>query len=165
MIFPARTIKLYCIQAIALSWDEQVLCCSSTDGASSLHMVWDKLYTQGMLQIFYTGPGTDRLHRAWDRWYTQGLGQMFYTGPWTELLALSFANKMFVFIQSEFVILYITVLSVFMKICDSFILVTLCVILNVKLQELRNENPRQMTCKSHDAILHLTIACRFICSC
>ena len=97
------------------------LWCSSTDAASSLHIVWDKLYTQGMLQIFYTGPGTDRLHTAWDRSYTQVLGQMFYTGPRTELSALSFVNKMFVLIHSEFVILHITVLSVFMKICDSFI--------------------------------------------
>ena len=127
-----------------------------------------------MGQIVYTRHVTDLLHRAWDRSFTQGLGQMIYTGVGTDVLhraldrafsTFVFANKMFVLIQSEFVILYITVLSVFMKICDSFILVTLCVILNVKLQELRNENPRQMTCKSHEAILHLTIACRFICSC
>ena len=74
-----------------------------------------------MGQIVYTGVGTDRIHRGWDRSYTQGLGQTVYTGPGTELSTLSFANKMFVLIPSEFVTLYITVLSVFMKICDSFI--------------------------------------------
>ena len=90
-------------------------------GTNCIHKACYRSFTQGLGQIVYKGPGRDRLHRAWDRSYTQGLGQTFYTAPWTEVSTLSVANKMFVLIPSEFVTLYITVLSVFMKICDSFI--------------------------------------------
>ena len=119
MIFPVRTIKLYCIVSRLLPFPEMnKLCCSSLDTASSftpgvgqivytrpvldllhrpatdlLHRAFNRSFTQGLGQILYTGLGTDLLHRACNRSFTQGLRQIFYTGPWTELSALSFANK------------------------------------------------------------------------
>ena len=74
-------------------------------GTNSIHKACYRSFIQGLGQIVYTGVGTDVLHRALDRAFS----------------TFVFANKMFVLIQSEFVILYITVLSVFMKTCDSFI--------------------------------------------